>query len=106
MFDIITIEETWLDEITEKLVAIPGYTFISKPKQPSKIGGGLGIFIKDELSYELEEDILKIKDNSKYDGLFVKIENEKCVNNINLGVFYRSPSFDSITEFTEILDSA
>ena len=34
---------------------IPGYTFISKPKKSSKTGGGLGIFVKNNLSYKTRD---------------------------------------------------
>ena len=51
LFDVIAVQETWLDETTESLVSIPGYTFISKPIKSSKTGGGLGMFVKNNLSY-------------------------------------------------------
>ena len=45
-FDLITIEETWINNDLEHLVNIDNYTLITKHKQKCKEGGGLCIYIK------------------------------------------------------------
>ena len=87
------------------MVSIPGYTFISKPKKSSKTGGGLGIFVKNNLSYKIRPDILNIEDNEHYDGLIVEITNSSWKFHVIIGVFYRSPSFDTQVDFINILKS-
>ena len=37
LFDLIAVQETWLDETTESLVSIPGYSFISKSQHQVKL---------------------------------------------------------------------
>ena len=89
-FDVITIQETWLDSKTENLVNIPGYNFICKHKVPSKRGGGLGIFIKESHTFKVRNDLFQLQENVKFDGLFIEIiSNDK--KNIIIGSLYRSP---------------
>ena len=52
LFDIITIEETWLNEDLEAQVVMENYRFVSKPKLMKKEGGGLGIYIKEGINYK------------------------------------------------------
>ena len=65
---------------------------LSNPKKSSrsKTGAGLGIFVKNNLSYKIRPDILNIEDNKHYDGLIVEITNSGWKFNVIIGVFYRS----------------
>ena len=46
-FDVITVEETWLNDVLKPLVNLSGYTFITKHQSQRKEGGGIGIYIKN-----------------------------------------------------------
>ena len=106
-FDVITIQETWLDDSTENLINIPGYNFICKNKKPTKRGGGLGIFIKEYHDFKIRKDLFDLQENNEFDGLFIEIINScKFRKNIVIGVLYRSPSFDSENEFCNIINNS
>ena len=45
LFQIITVEETWLNDTLKPLIQMENYTFIPKHKLKCKEGGGLGIYI-------------------------------------------------------------
>ena len=104
-FDLICIEESWLNENTEQLAAIPGYNLITEPKKPNKIGGGLCIYIKESIRYIVRNELFQLKDNSKYDGLIVELYNISNDKNVILGVLYHSPSFATQTEFINKMDT-
>ena len=105
-FDIITLEETWLDENIEDLANIEGYTSYFKHKLNTKIGGGLGILVSNKIHSTLIDDILvPNEDRDRFDCLFVEvlIKNTKFV----VGNFYRSPSFrlkQDVTDFTSFIN--
>ena len=106
-FDVITIQETWLDDSTENLINIPGYNFICKNKKPTKRGGGLGIFIKEYHDFKIRKDLFDLQENNEFDGLFIEIINScKFRKNIVIGVLYRSPSFDSENEFCNTINNS
>ena len=50
------ISETWLDNSNDDIFNIPGYKFISNNRQ-HKRGGGVGLFIKDDLNFKLRSDL-------------------------------------------------
>ena len=49
-FNVLAISETWLNDVNAPSVHIPNYQFIYK-NRPNKQGGGVGLFIKNELSF-------------------------------------------------------
>ena len=100
-FDIIAIQETWTDSNSESLIHLPNYKFVCKHKKKSKRGGGLGIFIKDCHSFKPRNDLFQVDENNIFDGLFIEIENNYG-KNIVIGNLYRSPSYASQEEFTEL----
>ena len=53
LIDAITVEETWLSESLEPLVQLKDYTFISKHRNKLNRGGGIGIYIKKDLTTQL-----------------------------------------------------
>ena len=75
-FGVITMEETWLDDDLENLVKMPGYTLKTKHKKACKEGGGLGIYVNDNLTYTFRDDLnCDIGYQSFFDHIFVEIEN-------------------------------
>lgn len=102
-FDVLTFEETWLDENLCDYVKFKGYSMITKHKLQKKEGGGIAIFISDKLEYkELAISVPTDKQNL-FDCLFIEIEYGR--KSIILGVLYRSPSHNSVHEFNNFIDS-
>ena len=104
-FDIITVEETWLNDLLQPLVNLSGYTFIAKHKRQKKEGGGIGIYIKNGIDY-LERNDLDCTDidDDTFTHKFIEIKQELPLKNSLIGVFYRPPGMNSITKLTEYLD--
>ena len=52
----IALTETWLTVDTQDLYAVPGYKFVSRPRL-NKIGGGVGLFIKNDYEFKICQDL-------------------------------------------------
>jgi hypothetical protein len=75
MFDVITIQESWLSSNNEILANLNNYEIICKHKLgKSQAGGGLCTFVRSNLMFSIRSD-LKFKNdkNCMYDCLFVKM---------------------------------
>jgi len=96
-FDVLRFCETWLSPELESLVALQSFNPDFKHKQPNKEGGGLAIFMKNHLGFQIRIDIT-IPDNlrSIFDCLFVDIIRVQI--KFTIGLMYRSPSHDSVTD--------
>jgi hypothetical protein len=105
IFDIISLEETWLDDSQESLACLQGYEAIFKHKKPAKIGGGLAIFIKNDLNFKARYDIHFPEDKQDmFDCLFIEIMSDNASSkNVLFGVFYRSPKHSCLSQFNQCL---
>ena len=56
-FAFIGVSETWLTDNNHDLFNLPGYTFIEQHRI-RKTGGGVGLFLKDHIKYNLREDLI------------------------------------------------
>jgi hypothetical protein len=56
-FDLLTFTETWLDDNLMQLVNFNGYSKQFKHKHKCKEGGGLAIFVKDNIRYKVRNDL-------------------------------------------------
>ena len=102
-FDLITFTESWLDDELENLVNFDGYAPVLKHKKPNKEGGGLAVFIKDNIKFKLREDLCFPTDKMHmYDGIFIEVLGNEC--NTLVFVIYRTPSLNSIPEITADLN--
>ena len=100
-FSIITIEESWLNQDLEPLVQIDGYTFIPKHKTKCKEGGGIGIYVKNDIDFIERIDISSPKElDGILDYIFVEIKQTAPLKNILVGVFYRAPGNNTINTIT------
>ena len=109
-FDILTFTETWLDDNLQHLISFDDYNAIFKHKVGKKEGGGIAIFVRDNINFIHRTDLsFTHSKQNLFDCLFIEISSSKLTKNIILGVLYRSPSHDSTTDFTlslmELLDS-
>ena len=66
-FDIITLSETWLknDKHLLEYVNLPGYKF-SYRNRDEKRGGGVGVYIKDCITYKIRNDIINLDDSLEH----------------------------------------
>ena len=105
-FDLLSFTETWLNSNLEDLAKFDSYNSVFKHKPGTKEGGGIAIFIKDNLNYSVRDDLDFLDtDNTKFDCLFIEIlngPNSKTRNTI-VGVIYRSPSHPTIRDLTQSL---
>ena len=104
-FDIITMEETWLDDSLTPLVQMDGYSLITKHKKRRKEGGGIGIYVRNDLKY-IERSDLDCPEGYEdfFSYKFIEIVNEIPSKNIILGVLYRPPGGNTVQDFTEHLN--
>ena len=106
LFDVITVEETWLSDTLMPLVTLNGYTFIAKHKSKCKEGGGLGIYIKNGIKFKERSDLSCPKDlEDIFDYLFIEINQKPPLKNTIIGVLYRPPGGDTINTVTDHLKS-
>jgi len=87
-FPIICLTETWLNESTAPLISLPGYNFVYKNRL-DKLGGGTGLFIKNDIHFISHEDYNA--NNDTCENLCIEIVN-KNFRNILLFVIYRPPN--------------
>ncbi len=86
--DIILLCETFLNVKNEKLYQLPNYQFVSKCRQ-NKTCGGVGIYIKNELSYKIKDE-LATHDEGKFESIFIEIVNNDT--KYIVGEIYRAPN--------------
>lgn len=82
------ISETWLNpEIDSDLFKIEGYTFLRKDRGTR--GGGVGLFIKNEIKYSI------LQTNNEIEQLWVSVK----ISNVMylVGVIYRPPNLECNT---------
>ena len=104
-FFVIGVSETWLNDATSELVNITGYNFVSNHRK-SKTGGGVGIYLKNDLEYKLREEC-NFSDSEVIESLFLEITVPHG-KNIIAGSVYRPPNQNTATfldKFNDILSS-
>ena len=104
-FEILTFTEIWLDNHLEAGINFDTYIPVMKHKSPVKEGGGLAIFVKTHIRFKLRNDLtFPIDKQNQFDGIFIEIEShDKQTRPLVLGNIYRSPSYNSITDFSQSL---
>ena len=86
-FDIIGINETWLDEsVDDSEISIPGYSIIRKDR--NRFGGGVCFYVKDTVQYCVKNDI-----GNGVESIWLQIKNNK--KNVLISTMYRPPSAGS-----------
>ena len=89
--DIITLSETWLknDKHLLEYVNLPGYKF-SYRNRDEKRGGGVGVYIKDCITYKIRNDIIGL-DNS-LEHLWVEVKGKNKKSPYSIGIVYQPSS--------------
>lgn len=97
-FSIMGVSETWLKDSGSSF-DIMGYDFIHNPR-PNRIGGGVGIYIDNDLEFKLRPD-LAFRDISSpsTESLFIEIR-RPLSKNIIIGVIYRPPD-SNVNDFVQ-----
>ena len=90
-FDIITLSKTWLknDKHLLEYVSLPGYKFSCRNRD-EKRGGGVGVYIKDCITYKIRNDIISLDDSLEHLRVEVKGKNKKTPYLI--GIVYQPSS--------------
>lgn len=94
---VLAVTETWLGPNMEDTIYIPGYVFLSRPRVGNR-GGGVGFFVKEDLSYQQYCSLGNSSKHSTYESMFIKVQLKKCSQII--GVIYRSPG-QHLKDFNE-----
>ena len=101
-FDIIGLDETWLKNKPIDYFMLNGYNLEFKNRD-KKRGGGVCLFIRDNIKYHVRDDLSQLKNPDFVESLFIEIEKPHS-KNIVVGVMYRPPGQD-LTAFNEYFDS-
>lgn len=101
---IVTLSETWLKEDEDKFYNLPNYKFLSLPRE-NKIGGGVGIYISDQIPYKIRTDFMSdLSDVCEYIAIEITCN---LTNPIILISMYRAPNSDLIKfnqKFNKLLE--
>ena len=101
-FDIISFDETWLNSELQKLTDFEGYTPIYKHKTRIKEGGGIAIFVKQNIKFHVRDDLsVPLEKQNMFDCLFIEIVTSEFP--IIIGTVYRSPSSNSTRELSQFI---
>ena len=101
-FDYIALTETWLCTDNADSYGIPGFHHEYLTRS-NKVGGGVSIFVRDNLIYKTRPDLSEI--NSTIEMLWIEIDRKSTNSNSNtlIGVIYRPPGTDP-KDFNKILN--
>ena len=100
-FDIIGLDETWLKNKPLDYFMLNGYNLEFKNRD-KKRGGGVCLYIRDDIKYHVRDDLNNIKNPEFVDSLFIEIEKSGS-KNIVIGIMYRPPGQD-LSIFNEFFD--
>ena len=73
-FPIIGISESWLTDINDPLIKIPGYVIEGFCRQNTERGGGVELYIKEEYTstYKIRDDLCV--NTSGFESCFIEIQ--------------------------------
>lgn len=100
--EIIAVSETWLSTETDSLYNIEGYDFVSRPRNSKSLGGGVGIYYKNELNARICPELCS---SICIECVFIEIVQQGSPN-IIVGAIYRPPNNDIVqfnAEFHNLL---
>ena len=79
--------ETWLDEESEKSMAVEGYRAVCASRK-QRSGGGVALLVRDGLTYRERPD-LGTFDEGQFESVFIEIIRGRGRRNDVVGVVYR-----------------
>ncbi len=101
-FDIIGLVETWFKDIPPEYFNLTGYN-LEFQNRVNKTGGGVCLYIKDDIKYKVRTDLQEIKCPENVEVLFIEIDRPNS-KNIVVGVVYRPPDQD-VNVFNSYIDN-
>ena len=96
--------ETFINSRNEKLCSLPGYELVCKNREGR--GGGVAIFIKKGIAYNLREDIM-VNVQNEFESIFIEVTTECKSKKVLVGEVYRVPNTNpkySLQRFKTIID--
>ena len=97
-FSILAISETWFNGNTNvNMYNVKDYSFVHMCR-PDKVGGGVGLYVKNEFQYVLRNDLSCITSNHEMIFVEITVSNKTII----AACIYRPPNSD-ITVFTSSL---
>ena len=94
--------ETFLTDVNCENFQIPGYHF-EQNNRAHKKGGGVGIYIADDIQYTIRNDIA-INYENEFESIIIELNNKK--HNLIVGEIYRIPNTNeqtSIERYEQII---
>ena len=88
-FNIIAITETWETESNSSLLKLPGFVKVSKARKNNENGGGVALFLKEDLKF-IQKDII----TDSFESLFIDVIDDSSSRPTLVGVIYRPPNTD------------
>ena len=94
-FTIIGLTETWLNDYSCEIYGINGYKSVEKHR--SGIGGGVALFIRDNLTFSKRNDLAHFDED--IESVYIEIGKDQLHSNrdIVIGVIYRPPNRDIVS---------
>jgi len=80
-----------------------GYRLITKHKFDKKEGGGIGMYVANDVQYKVLDISVPEEQRCMFDCLFIELE--ECSKPLVIGTFYRSPSLKSQRELTNFMEN-
>ena len=93
--------ETWLNDELQSMAQMHGYQLVTKHKRGKKEGGGIGVYVANNIKFKVLDIMIPINLQNKFDCLFIEVE--EYSKPLIIGTFYRTPSMNSQKEFTDFL---
>ena len=105
-FPIIGISKSWLNDLNDPLIRIPGYISEGTCRK-NKRGGGVVLYVKEHLTYKVRNEITT--NTSEFESCFIEVENLNMRNIV--GIVYRPPdasyaqSIETLNETLEVISN-
>ena len=99
-FTVIAISETWISNAPVFPFNLPGYKFIHSDRISGR-GGGVGLFIKNDILFQIRTDISFVSENDSNFCEYLFIDFMSDNSKYTIGVIYRKPDLhvDDFIEF-------
>ena len=92
-FSVIGISETWCQDYNVSSCDLPGYK-AEHIYRHTKVGGGVALYIKDNIAYHTRLDITKLNDYIECQFIEIHKDSNSYGKDIIVGVIYRPPNND------------
>ena len=105
-FSVIGISEIWCQDYNVNSCDLPGYK-AEHIYRHTKVGGGVALYIKDNIAYHTRLDITKLNDYIECQFIEIHKDSNSYGKDIIVGIIYRPPNNDinkCIDEMSNILD--